>query len=88
MKTTTTTCTKWLLLLAMALVGCDFTETPMYPCSVVQSRNGWLKYCYGDSVTMLTSHHAIVYRDGASMHVKDNENLLNVECHPFKVKKP
>ena len=86
MRTIPTTLRKWLLLLAMALVGC--AESYQYPCAVVQERNGFLRHCYGDSVTMITPHHAIVYRDGRAMDVKDNENLLHVQCTSYKLLKP
>ena len=79
MRTMNMTPRKALLFLALALVGCA-ERSNEYPCAVVQERNNTYKYVYGDSVKMLTTNHAIAYREGPAIVIKDNETRLHVEC--------
>jgi len=80
MKTKTLSLKKWLLLLAMALVGC---QQHKYQCSIVQSGMADYHKVYGDSINMITSHHAIVYRNGIAINIR-NDEVLEVECRRFK----
>jgi hypothetical protein len=89
MRTTTTSLKKWLLLLAMALVGCDYEGTPKYPCAVIITGTRYIDdpYFWCDSAQMVTTTHVLAYRDGYRTELRNTEPLY-VFCTMNKRQKP